>query len=418
MYFRKNFIDSLNHRQPCRIPIDFGSAAVTGIHVLCMAGLREYYGLDSHPVIVAEPYQMLGLMEDDLMEAMGVTVTGVAAPGNIFGFNNLAPYKPYNTLWGQQVMVPVEFNTTRDSTGNELIYPEGDMAAEPSGCMPSSGYFFDSIIRQPPIIESELDYRDNLEEFALLDDRTLLHYRNEAKRFGMSDFGVICGLPGTGLGDVAFVPGPSLKQPKGVRDVTEWYISTVTRSEYVHQVFSAQTEIALQNLPKLWDALGDSVQAVFVCGTDFGTQTGQFCSVDTFKNLYAPYYRRINDWIHKYTSWKTFKHSCGAVAPLLPNIIEAGFDIINPVQCSAAGMDPIMLKKEFGEHLVFWGGGVDTQHTLPYGTSDEVRSEVLKRCEIFSRDGGFVFNAIHNIQANTPVENVVAMIDAVKEFNG
>ncbi|MBN2884035.1 MAG: methyltransferase, partial [Clostridia bacterium] len=125
----------------------------------------------------------------------------------------------------------------------------------------------------------------------------------------------------------------------------------------------------------------------------------------------------INGWIHDNTSWKTFKHSCGAVEPLLDNIIKAGFDIINPVQCSATGMDPGHLKKTYGKDLVFWGGGVDTQKTLPFGTPDEVREEVLSRCEVFSKDGGFVFNAIHNVQADTPVENVAAMIKAVKEFS-
>jgi len=126
----------------------------------------------------------------------------------------------------------------------------------------------------------------------------------------------------------------------------------------------------------------------------------------------------MNDWIHENTTWKTFKHSCGAVATFMDHFIASGFDIINPVQCSAAGMDPKTLKDKFGDRLVFWGGGVDTQHTLPFGTPEEVREQVLGRCEIFSKNGGFVFDAIHNVQANTPVANVVAMIDAVKSFNG
>jgi uroporphyrinogen-III decarboxylase len=130
-----------------------------------------------------------------------------------------------------------------------------------------------------------------------------------------------------------------------------------------------------------------------------------------------PYYKKVNDWVHQNTEWKTFKHSCGSVRSLLPAMIESGFDIINPVQCSAANMDPVELKQEFGKQLVFWGGGVDTQKTLAFGKPEEVRQEVLKRCEIFGRDGGFVFNAIHNVQANTPLENIVAMIEALREFN-
>ena len=125
----------------------------------------------------------------------------------------------------------------------------------------------------------------------------------------------------------------------------------------------------------------------------------------------------MNDWIHSHTTWKGFKHSCGAIVPFLPVLIEAGFDIINPVQINAKGMDSKMLKKEFGKDLTFWGGGIDTQRVLPFGTPDEVRRQVLEQCEIFGRDGGFVFNTVHNIQANVPVENVVAMLDALKIFN-
>ncbi|MDD2297308.1 MAG: uroporphyrinogen decarboxylase family protein, partial [Sphaerochaetaceae bacterium] len=222
----------------------------------------------------------------------------------------------------------------------------------------------------------------------------------------------------TAFGDIALVPAPNLKHPKGIRDVTEWYISTVARPDYIHAIFERQAEIALANLEKIFAVVGNRVDAVFICGTDFGTQTGQFCSTETLNSLYTPYYRKLNDWIHTHTKWKTFKHSCGAVEPLIPSFIEAGFDILNPVQCSATGMDPQTLKDTYGKKLTFWGGGVDTQKTLPFGTPEEVRKEVLSRLEIFSKDGGYVFNTIHNLQAATPIENVEAMIETVHKFNG
>jgi uroporphyrinogen-III decarboxylase len=125
----------------------------------------------------------------------------------------------------------------------------------------------------------------------------------------------------------------------------------------------------------------------------------------------------MTDWIHAHTEWKVFKHSCGAVESLLPGFIEAGFDILNPVQISAAGMDPVKLKEKYGKNFVFWGGGVDTQKVLAFGTPDDVKKQVRELCSVFSREGGFVFNTVHNIQANVPVENVVAMIDAVRFEN-
>jgi len=133
--------------------------------------------------------------------------------------------------------------------------------------------------------------------------------------------------------------------------------------------------------------------------------------------VYLPFYQRANNWIHENTNWKILKHCCGAVAPLIPLLIEGGFDALNPVQCSADGMDPVHLKNTYGKDISFWGGGVDTQKILPFGTPEEVREQVLRRCEIFAKDGGFVFNAVHIIQAGTPIENIVAMLDAVKEFN-
>jgi uroporphyrinogen-III decarboxylase len=284
--------------------------------------------------------------------------------------------------------------------------------------MPKGGYFFDTIVRQEPIVEEWLNPEDNLEEFGPVSAEDLAYFAGEAERAATTGRAVMATLGGTALGDIALVPAPFLKRPKGLRDIEEWYVSTVTRQNYIHRVFEKQTDIALANLEKIRDVVADRVDAVFVCGTDFGTQRSQFLSVQTFRKLYLPYYRKVTGWIHRHTGWKTFKHSCGAVEPLLEAFIEAGFDILNPVQVTAAGMGAAFLKKTYGDRLAFWGGGVDTQTVFAFGTPAEVREQVLRRCEVFVPGGGFVFNAVHNIQANTPVENIVAMIDALREFNG
>jgi len=315
------------------------------------------------------------------------------------------------------VLVPGDFNVTLDG-GDVYIYPEGDTSVPPSGRMPEGGYFFDTIIRQPALDDENLNPADNLEEFTPLSDETLAFMKNAAAEAVGSGRAVVGGVGATSFGDIALVPGPFLKHPKGIRDVEEWYISTVTRRDYIHEVFSTQCDIALGNLERAHEVIGENLDILDVCGADFGTQTSSFCSTDTYEELYAPYCRKINRWVHEHTNWKTFKHSCGAVAQFIPGFIESGFDILNPVQCSATGMDPQELKDRYGDAIVFWGGGVDTQKTLPFGTPDEVRQEVLKRCDIFSKNGGFVFNAIHNVQAETPTANIVAMLDAVREFNG
>ncbi len=413
---RERLIAALNHKQPDRIPIDFGGSPTTGVHVSCVAELRRYYGLEKRPVRVHEPYQMLGLLDEDLLDAMGLDVAGTYPRGTMFGF----PEDEWKT-WefnGLEVLVAKDFNVTVDAEGNTLIYPEGDMTVPPSGRMPSGGYFFDAIVRQEPLNEEKLNPEDNMEEFSPICQPDLDHIVRMVREQEATGRGIIANFGGTGFGDIALVPAPNLKHPKGIRDITEWYVSTSSRQEYVHKVFERQCEIAIQNLERIYAAIGNSVQAAYICGTDFGTQTGAFCSVRTFRNLYFPYYKQVNDWIHTHTQWKTFKHSCGSVISFLPSFIEAGFDILNPVQCSATGMEPEQLKEKFGSQLVFWGGGVDTQRVLPFGTPAEVREQVLRRCEIFAPGGGFVFNTIHNVQARTPVENIVAMLDAVHEFNG
>jgi len=211
---------------------------------------------------------------------------------------------------------------------------------------------------------------------------------------------------------------PFAKNPKGIRDIAQWYMTVVEEPEFVQELFERQSEIAIQNMQRLNAIAGDVIDVVVVCGTDFGTQDSTFCSAGTYDDIWQPYYKKMNDWIHANTKWKTFKHSCGAVESFMSHFIDSGHDIINPVQCSAAGMDPQTLKDRYGDKITFWGGGVNTQQTLPFGTPEETRAEVLERCRIFSPNGGFIFNAVHNVQALSPIENVVAMIDAVAEFNG
>jgi len=418
MNSREQFLKTVSHRQPDRVVIDLGSTAVTGIHIQTISKLRRHFGLQRKPIRVIEPFQMLGEVDWELIDSIGIDVIGAWGKNNMFGFNNHSPFKEWKTPWGQRVMVPMNFNVTVDEKGDTLMYPEGDTSVPPCARMPKTGYFFDAIIRQEPIVEEELNVENNLEEFGLISDKDLEHWRIEIDKAYFSGKAVIAAFGGTALGDIALVPGLNLKKPKGIRDVAEWYMSTVMRSDYIKNIYERQSEIAIENLRRLYSVVGNKVNAVFMCGTDFGTQSSTFCSSGQFDEMWLPYYKRMNDWIHENTQWKTFKHSCGAVETFMDSFIRAGFDIINPVQINATGMDPKKLKERYGRDLVFWGGGVDTQQVLPFGTPAEVREQVLRTCEIFNKNGGFVFNTVHNAQANVPVENMVAMLEAIKEFNG
>ncbi|MDD6211042.1 MAG: uroporphyrinogen decarboxylase family protein [Bacteroidales bacterium] len=418
MNSKQNLAEVLNHRQGAKIPIDFGGSSVTGVHVFTVEKLRAYYGLPWRPVRVIEPYQMLGEVDSELVDAVGIDVLPMMGRSTILGTVNEG-WREFKTFWGQTVLVSADFGPKYDDNGDLLSYPEGDISVEPSARMPKSGYFFDAIEREtPPFDDSNPNVEDNLEEFGAISDQDLAHFKSLADGLRGSGKGVLGSFGGTALGDIALVPGMSLKHPKGIRGIAEWYMSTLTRSDYIMELFERQTDIAIENLKKIHSVVGDVADAAFTCGTDFGTQNSLFCDADTFSFLYKPYYKKVNDWIHSNTNWKTFKHSCGAVFPLIAEFIDAGFDIVNPVQINADGMDPKKLKETYGDRITFWGGGIDTQKILPYGTPEEVREHVLRQCEIFGKNGGFVFNAVHNVQANVPIENFGAALEAVKEFNG
>ncbi len=409
---------ALNHKEPDRVPLDLGATAVTSMNVSCVYQLRQRLGLDAPgtPVKVVEPFQMLGEIAPDLVEALGVDLVGLALPHTFFGYDN-EDWKTWRLFDGTPVLVPGGFNTDPEPNGDIFQYPEGDKSAPASGRMPFGGFYFDAIVRQPPIDDDKLNIEDNLEEFGPISETDLNYLKTNAERlYTQTDKGIMGAFGGTSFGDIAFVPATWLKHPKGIRDIQEWYISTSLRRDYVYKVFERQCEIALANLEKIHAVVGEKVCGVFVTGTDFGTQSGPFISPQAYRDLFQPFHRAINQWVHKNTTWKSYIHSCGSIMALLNDFLDAGFDILNPVQCSATDMAPADLKRKFGERITFWGGGVDTQRTLPFGTPEQVRAEVKERIKTFGPGGGFIFNTIHNVQAKTPVENLVALYEAVRDF--
>ena len=418
MTSRERVIAALNHREGDKIPFDIGGSAVTGMQASTLYRLRQALALDppGTPVRVVEPYQMLGEITPDLMDAIGIDVACLWGRKTMFGFPNEG-WREWRLFDGTPVLVPEGFNTEPEPNGDILLYPEGDRTLAPSGRMPKGGYYVDAIVRQPAIDDAALRVEDNCEEFAPIGAEDLEHFRKEAERlYTRTDKALLASFGGTAFGDIALVPAMWLRDPRGIRDIEEWYVSTVTRKEYVRSVFEKQCAVALENLAKIHAVVGDRVVAAFTTGTDFGTQCGPFISRTAYRDLYQPFHREVNAWIHRNTGWKSFIHSCGSVFKLIPDFIESGFDILNPVQCSAAEMDPRALKAEFGSELTFWGGAVDTQQTLPFGTPAQVAEEVRARIDAFGPGGGFVFNAIHNIQGGVPVANLMAMLETFEKY--
>jgi len=417
---RARFQLTLEHKDPGKTVVDLGSTPITGINANALARLRRALGLEERKVKVDEPLQLLGMVEDDLREALGLDIVGITPGTTLYGFQN-ENWKPWKLQTGLDVLVPEKFNTTVDAQGRTYLYPQGDTTVPPAAVMPKDGHFFDNIIR------GHIDYDDDdtpngkadfFDDFGVYTDEQLRTIEENCNYYyNNTEYGLIGGGALAGFGDFAIIPGPSCKHPKGIRDIAEFMVAHYTFPDYIHEIFEYQLEVALKNAALFKQATGDKIQAMQISGTDFGIQTGPYMTLDSYREFYKPYHKRINDWVHKNTNWKTFYHSCGSIAAFLPDFYEAGIDILNPVQCSAAGMDPKMLKEQWGDKFVFWGGGINTQQTLPFGTPEEVYHEAMERLEIFSKGGGYIFNPIHNIQSQISAENMLAYFQAARDFN-
>lgn len=416
MTSRERIKKAINHQTPDRIPLDLGSTLVTGIQASTYAKLRNALGLKDRPVKVVEPYQMLAEVEQDVTKKLGVDTVGLWLPTTLFEFKN-ENWKPWRLFDGTKVLVPEKFITTKDEEGNIYLYPQGDTTVSPSGKMPKGGYYFDAVVRQEPIDDKKLDPEEWVKQrYSVFSEEQLRYLEKTADGlYKSTDLSIVGEFVDASFGDLALVPGLGIKRPKGIRDPILWYMAHVEHPDYIKGIFELQCGIAQKNLELSYQAVGNKIDVIVLSGADFGAQNGPFISPDMYREFYKAFHKKINDWVHQNTRWKTFYHTCGSVFAFLDNFVETGVDILNPVQTSAKDMDPKMLKEKYGDKLVFWGGGVDTQKTLPFGTPEEVKKEVTERCLIFGKGGGYVFSAIHNIQSKVPIQNLITMFQVVRE---
>ena len=295
MTSRERVLAAVERRAPDRLPLDLGSSPVTGMHASSVYALRQALGLDAPgtPVRVVEPYQMLGEIAPDLLDALGADIVPLAGPRTKFGYP-LGGWKPWTLFDGTPVVVPGDFNTEPSADGGILQYPQGDRSAPPSAVMPEDGFYFDTIVRQPPIDEDALRWEDNTEEFAPISGADVEHYAALAKRQRATGRAVLAAFGWTSFGDISNVPAPALKHPKGIRDIAEWYMSVAIRRDYVRKVFERQLEVGLANLARVASVLRDDVDVVLVSGADFGSQAGPLASPATYRDLFRPLHAEVN----------------------------------------------------------------------------------------------------------------------------
>jgi len=392
MNSRERVLCALDHREPDRVPVDLGGTRQSGIMASAYHELKKHLGIAT-PTRVFDLYQMLAEVERPVMERLGADVLNLNRPAVTFGIRNEA-WKPWKLFDGTPVEVPGGFCPVTERGGALLLlHPDGS----PMARMPNGGLYFDRVDKYPGAAHASPDTL----ELPLLSAEECDHFAARAEAYRQnSDMAVV----------VAMGPPYELFFGLGTGDFAGWMMTLATEPDYVRALYEKLVEAWLENLRRLYAAVGDRVQIVQF-NDDLGTEYGPFLSVEMFRDLIMPYYKRGLDWIHQNTGWKVFMHNDGAIFDFIPTLVEMGVDILNPVQTTAKGMDPARLKREFGDRLVFWGGACDAQSTLSFGTPEEVAHEVEESIRIFAPGGGYVLAAVHNIQAGVPPENVMALSD-------
>lgn len=397
MNSRERVLAALRHEQPDRVPIDLGAHRSTSIHVGTLYRLRKHLGLEERRVRLYDVMQQLGDMDDDLLDRFHVDVVQIHRLRPAFGFS-IAQWKEMDLPDGTPALVPADYSPEPAPQGGWYL----DGSDGTRYYMPSDANYFEPV--QPPLPERPTerdidalawdDIADDDLEFVVAQARRV---REQSDRASLVIFG------GNVLesGNMAFGFQNMMYQLAADPKIVCYY-------------FERLTDNYLRQLKRFLPAVEGLVDIIAV-GDDLGAQNGPLLSPEMYRRLIKPYQARVYEYIRNNSSAFLFLHSCGSIAALIDDLIDIGVQILNPLQSSAAGMDPAQLKRRWGKNLVFWGGGCDTQHVLPRGTPDDVRRDVRERVEILKPGGGFVFTQVHNILDGVPPENIVAMFETAYE---
>ncbi len=408
MTSRERVWRAVNRQKPDRIPIDLGGMKASGIAASAYHRLKQRLAIDT-PTRVSDVRFMIAEVEDVVRQRLHVDVAPLDWSMASLPDRPATAWLPRMLPDGTPVLLPPGTQIGEDADGNwRLLNPDGT----PSDYrMSRGGFCFDHCACDEPGGIDPKAFRPQTD----LPDEQLEAFARRAKDLRE---GTDYALLGWGFG-VCFL-GMSL-MPERDRDVTqghpsEWLSMLVHEKATCHELMDRAVDSSIRCLSQVHQAIGDSCFAWGVAADDSGSRRGEFIEPELWVEMLQPHYRKLCDWVHANTPMKTFFHGCGSIYNLIPHLIDAGVDILNPVQITAARMEPSRLKREFGDKIIFWGGGCDAQGVLARGTPDEVREHVRENLEIFGLGGGYVFNQVHNIQANVPAANIEAMLETAYQF--
>lgn len=393
----------LNFEEADRPVIDLGATRMTGTSAWTYVALKRALGIEGGETRVFDLFQMLAEVEEEVLDALGCDFAMVPDEQMPYGLERNG-WKEY-TFWdGQTFLVPADFQPQVTEEG-DLLVGNGPGWTEPVARMPKEGRYFDAIrvanltdtFEVPHVDEKDWKVPGEIEEEFL--ERELVKIRALYEST-----------------ERALVVTPPFSLSSGYGGMYQWGMKMALDPDHCKEYMLAQGEGMARRARQYLEVVGEYLEVVVLSGADYGTQDREAFRPELFGECMAPGWKLVCDAVHEFPHVKVWVHSCGSVPGLIPYMVEAGVDCLNPVQWGAAGMDRKWMKETFGERLAFWGGGINTQNTFPFGTADEVRQEARECLEIYAPGGGFVVNPIHNVQADVPVENILALYETAREY--
>ena len=399
MTSRERVLTTLQHREPDRVPIELGCIVVTGIMAIAYDNLKRHWGIPGL-TRVTDVKQQLALVEEPVRQRIGVDVSPVVAEARKWDL--IHEWKPGTLTDGTPCEVRVDFNPETQPNGSDVLR---DSAGHIVSRRPAGGLYFDDVVHPLADAQTTADIEAHHWEYDIEPD--LLEFLNDRVTYLVEE-------TDQAILEAGFFPSV-YEAAQSLRGWEQFMMDLAADPKFAGYLMDKLVEMHIERFRQYIEAVGDRVH-VIAAGDDLGMETGPQLSPDLYHRMIKPRQQKLYRYIKDHSSAKLFLHSCGSIHKLIPDLVEVGVDILNPIQVAATDMDSAKLKQEFGKELVFWGGGCDTQHVLSFGTPEDVREEVKRRVGDLAPGGGFVFNQVHNIQADVPPENIEAMFDAAREF--
>ena len=407
MNSRERVLRAVNFQKPDRVPIDLGAIRASGINAVVYDALKKRMGINT-PTKIHDTMQILAEIEMEVLERLHIDVVPLDAGDVAWVREDACEGVKKRLFCGLDVYFQPDTNITVDKDGSWTLR---NAAGGISARMPKDGFYFDFV--RPTMASKRID-PDVFQPCGTVPEEELEIMAQHAEfLYENTDKAIL------GWGACISMIGLSALLADNITQgsLDEWLLMLMTEKETAHDMMGRYVDTVIERTKLYHQAVGSYCFAWGVASDDAGTQRGEFIAPDLFVEMIKPHYKRLCNWIHTHTNWKTYLHSCGSIYHYIPEWIDAGVDILNPVQISAVNMEPERLMKDFGGRIVFWGGGCDTQKVLPLGTPEAIREHVRHNLSFFgSGNGGYVFTQVHNIQQDVPVENVAAMLAAAYEF--